>query len=317
MNSTNLSSLIWSTADDVLRGVFKPSEYGRIILPFVVFRRLDCVLEPKKDEILELQEKYKDLIQDTSPVIQSQIGLPFFNNSKFDFARLKSDPNNIRMSFDNYVHGFSRNVFDIIESFSVGPFVEKLEKHERLYMLIDKFTQIDLYPSSVDNHQMGTVYEELLRKFSEMSNEERGDHFTPRDIVKLLVSFVFGGAKEDLEGEGEIRSVYVPCYGPGGMLTIGKEWIHQKINESLKINLYGQELNDTTYANCKSDLLMLGENPEIIYGPCSSISDIVFRGRHLLHHYQSAVWVTGKKKDLGLRKLDTSGRFAVGTSEFR
>ncbi len=315
MNHSDLSTLIWSIADDVLRGVFKPSEYGRIILPFVVFRRLDCVLEPKKDEILELHKKYKDQIQDTSPVIQSEIGLPFFNYSKFDLARLKSDPNNIRINFDNYVHGFSRNVFDIIENFSVGPFVEKLEKHDRLYMLIDKFTQISLHPSFVDNHQMGTVYEELLRKFSEMSNEESGDHFTPRDIVKLLVSFVFGGAKEDLEGKGKIRSVYDPCCGTGGMLTIGKEWIHQNINESLKINLYGQELNDTTYAICKSDLLMLGENPENIHGPCSSISDDRLQGQKFDYMITNPPFGVSWKSEKGFvleEMKDPNGRFAVG-----
>ena len=315
MNATNLSSLIWSTADDVLRGVFKPSEYGRIILPFVVFRRLDCVLEPRKDEIFSLHEEYKNVLHDTSPVIRKQIGLRFFNVSKFDLARLKSDPTNIRMNFDNYVHGYSRNVYDIIENFSVGPLVEKLEKHNRLYMLIDKFTQIDLHPSSVDNHQMGTVYEELLRRFSEMSNEESGDHFTPRDIVKLLVSFVFGGSRKDLEGEGKIRSVYDPCCGTGGMLTIGREWIHQNINENVKINLYGQELNDVTYAICKSDLLMLGENPENIHGPCSSISDDRLRGQkfdYMITNPPFGVsWKSEKDIVLGEMK-DPNGRFFVG-----
>lgn len=315
MNHSDLSSLIWSSADDVLRGVFKPSEYGRIILPFVVFRRLDCVLEPRKDEVLALHKKFKDDLQDTSPVIQSQIEQQFFNVSKFDLARLKSDPTNIRMNFDNYVHGYSRNVFDIIENFSVGPLVEKLEKHNRLYMLIDKFTQIDLHPSSVDNHQMGTIYEELLRRFSEMSNEESGDHFTPRDIVKLLVSFVFGGSRKELEGEGKIRSVYDPCCGTGGMLTISREWIHQNINKNVKINLYGQELNDTTYAICKSDLLMLGENPGNIHGPCSSISDDRLPGQTFDYMITNPPFGVSWKseKDFVLAEMkDPNGRFFIG-----
>jgi type I restriction enzyme M protein len=245
--STNLSSLIWSSADDVLRGLFKPSEYGRVILPFVVMRRLDCVLEPKKDEVYELYTKYKDQLDDPSPVILRQVGLPFFNTSKFDLSRIKSDPTNVLMNFDNYVLGYSKNVTDIIENFSMDPLIKKLHKNKRLYLLIDKFTEFDLHPNKIDNHQMGSVYEELLRKFSEMSNEESGDHFTPRDIVKLLVSFVFGGDKEDLQGEGNIRSVFDPCCGTGGMLTIGKEWVHENINPNLKIDLYGQELNDVTY----------------------------------------------------------------------
>ena len=186
--NTNLPSLIWSVANNVLRGVFKPNEYGRIILPFVAFRRLDCVLGSKKDGIYELHEKYKNQLQDTSPIIQSQVRLSFFNVSRFDFVHLKSDSNNIRMNFDNYVHGYSRNVYDIIENFSVDTFVDKLEKHNRLYILIDKYTQIDLHPSSVDNHQMGTVYEELLRRFSEMSNEENDNHFTPLRSLEEITS---------------------------------------------------------------------------------------------------------------------------------
>ena len=138
---------------------------------------------------------------------------------------------------------------------------------------LNKFTEFNFHPSKIDNHQMGSIYEELLRRFSEMSNEESGDHFTPRDVVKLLVKFVFGGDIEDLSGEGKIRSIYDPCCGTGGMLTIGKEWIQQNVNPNLKINLYGQELNDVTYAICKSDLLMTNENPENIHGPSSSISD--------------------------------------------
>ena len=316
MNKTNLSSLIWSAADDALRNVFKPSEYGRIILPFVVFRRLDCILEPKKDETFRLNEEYKDKLQDPSPVIQSRIDSTFFNVSRFDLMRLKSDPDNIRMNFDNYIYGYSKNVYDIIENFSVGPLADKLDKHNRLYLLIDKFTQFDLHPSVIDNHRMGTVYEELLRRFSEMSNEESGNHFTPRDIVKLLVSFVFGGAKEDLVGEGKIRSVFDPCCGTGGMLTIGKEWIHRNINPDLKINLYGQELNDHTYSICKSDLLMLGENPDNIHGPCSSISDDRLEGRKFDYMITNPPFGVSWKSDKSFvleEKKDPNGRFSVGT----
>jgi type I restriction enzyme M protein len=315
-NTTNLSSLIWSSADDVLRGLFKPSEYGRVILPFVVMRRLDCVLEPKKDEVFELYTKYKDQLSDPTPVILRQVGYPFFNSSKFDLSRIKSDPNNVLMNFNNYIQGYSKNVLDIIENFSINPLVEKLQKNKRLYLLIDKFTEFDLHPNKIDNHQMGSVYEELLRKFSEMSNEESGDHFTPRDVVKLLVAFVFGGDRKDLQGEGKIRSVFDPCCGTGGLLTIGKEWIHENINPNLKVDLYGQELNDVTYSICKSDLLMMDQNPENIHGPCSSISDDRLQGRkfdYMITNPPFGVSWKSEEEFVNEEAKDPNGRFFVGT----
>jgi type I restriction enzyme M protein len=314
-NTTNLSSLIWSSADDVLRGIFKPSEYGRIILPFVVLRRLDCVLEPKKDETYDLYESYKEKITDPSPIIKKQIGLPFFNRSRYDLSRIKSDPTNVLINFNNYIQGYSQNVFDIIENFQINPLVEKLQKNKRLYLLIDKFTEFDLHPDIVDNHHMGSVYEELLRKFSEMTNEESGDHFTPRDIVKLLVSLVFSGDEKNLQGDGKIRSVFDPCCGTGGLLTIGKEWVHDNINPNLKIELYGQELNDSTYAICKSDLLMLGENPENIHGPCSSISEDRLQGKkfdYMITNPPFGVSWKSEKEFVQNEAKDINGRFSVG-----
>ena len=313
---TNLSSLTWSSADDVLRGLFKPSEYGRVILPFVVMRRLDCVLEPKKDEVYELYNKFKDKLSDPSPVILKKVGLRFFNTSKFDLSRIKSDPTNVLMNFNNYVQGYSKNVFDIIENFLITPLVEKLHKNNRLYDLINKFTEFDLHTDKIDNHQMGSVYEELLRKFSEMSNEESGDHFTPRDVVKLLVSFVFGGDKEDLQGEGKIRSVFDPCCGTGGMLTIGKKWVLENINPNLKIDLYGQELNDVTYSICKSDLLMMDENTENIQGPTSSISDDRHQSRKFDYMITNPPFGVSWKSEVEFVKEETkdpNGRFFVGT----
>ena len=316
MNYTNISSLVWSSADDVLRGVFKPHEYGRIILPFVVLRRLDCVLEPVKDEIFDLYEQYKDTLDDPSPVVESKIRIPFYNRSRYDLVRLKSDPGNIEMNFYDYINGYSRNVLDIIENFSIGPLVKKLHNNNRLYQLIDKFTEIDLHPSVIDNYQMGLVYEELLRRFSEMSNEESGDHYTPRDVVKLLVAFVFGGAGEDLQGKGKIRSVYDPCCGTGGMLTIGKNWILENVNPSIEIDLYGQELNDVTYSICKSDFLMFGENPENIYGPCSSFSDDRVSERefdYMIANPPYGVSWKSEKEFIDEESKEPNGRFSIGT----
>ncbi len=316
MDKQNLSSLIWSTADDILRGLFKPSEYGRIILPFVVLRRLDCVLDPQKDKAFELHEKYKNKLKDFNQVIQSELKLPFFNTSKFDLLRIKSDPNNVYKNFNNYIQGYSKNVLDIIENFQIDPLVTKLNKNKKLYLLIDKFTEFDLHPDKVDNHMMGSLYEELLRKFSEMSNEESGDHFTPRDIVKLLVSLVFGGDKENLKGEDKIRSIYDPCCGTGGMLTIGKEWIHENINKKLKVELFGQELNDVTYAICKSDFLMADENPENIKGPLSSLSEDGHQDRKFDYMITNPPFGVSWKSEEDFVKneaKDINGRFSVGT----
>lgn len=315
-SSTNLSALIWSSADDVLRNLFKPSEYGRVILPFVVMRRLDCVLEPKKDEVYKLHNEYKGRLDHISRVILHQIGLPFFNTSQFDLSRIKSDPGNVLKNFDNYLQGYSQNVRDIIEKFSIDPLIEKLDKNNRLYLLIDKFTEFDLHPDKIDNHQMGSVYEELLRNFSEKSNEESGDHFTPRDVVKLLVSFVLGGDKKSLKGSGKIRSIFDPCCGTGGMLTVGKEWVLENINPKLKIDLYGQELNDVTYAICKSDLLMMDENPENIKGPHSSLSEDDYQGRtfdYMLTNPPFGVSWKPDKAFIDEESKDPNGRFFVGT----
>ena len=312
----SISSLIWNAADDELRGLFKPHEYGSVILPFVVLRRLDCTLESNKDEIYNLYEKYKDDLDDPSPIIKDKIKLSYFNTSKYDLSRLKSDPQNIMVTFSNYINGYSDNVHDILENFDLTKHVEKLNKHNRLYKIIDKFTEVNLHPDKVSNHEMGSIYEELLRKFSEQHNEESGDHFTPRDIVKLLVSLVFEGDKESLQGTGKIRSIYDPCCGTGGMLTIGKEWIHENINSKLKINLYGQELNDTTYAICKSDFLITGEDPENIRGPKSSLSEDQFQGQkydYMIVNPPFGVSWKSEKEFVENEKGDPNGRFFVGT----
>jgi|TARA_B110000240_G_scaffold91578_1_gene104052 type I restriction enzyme M protein len=183
-NHNEISSFVWNVCDDVLRGLFKQHEYGDVILPFLVLRRLDCVIEPKKDEIIELYNELKDEV-DPTPIIKKQTGLKFFNHSNYDLQRLKGDLNGLKVNFPNYISGFSQNVFEILENFQLEKPVEKLLKNNKLYLLIDKFTEIDLHPNKVDNHTMGQVFEELLRKFSEMSNETSGEHYTPRDVVKL------------------------------------------------------------------------------------------------------------------------------------
>ena len=311
----NLSSIIWNAPDDVLRGLFKPHEYGRIILPFAVLRRLDCVIEKKKDEVISLHNQYKNKIDDLSSLITKKIKLPFYNFSKFDLSRIKSDPQNTLINFENYKNSFSNNVSQIIKYFEIDPLIQKINREGRLHLLISKFTEIDLHPKVIDNHKMGSIYEELLRKFSEMTNEESGDHFTPRDIVNLIVKLLFEGDKENLKGDNKIRSIYDPCCGTGGMLTIGKERILTKINSKIKIDLFGQELNDISYAICKSDLLMLNENVENIQGPNSTLSKDKFKNRKFDYLISNPPFGQSWKSDREFIKAEYengNGRFVKG-----
>lgn len=313
-NFNQISSFIWSVCDDVLRGLFKPHEYGDVILPFTVLRRLDCVLEPHKDEVFNIYEKYKT-DTDPTPIIKNRINTTFFNHSKYDLNRLKSDPQNIFINFQNYLGGFSDNVVEIIENFQLEKPVEKLNKNNRLFQLIDKFTEIDLHPDKITNRDMGLIFEELLRKFSEMSNETSGEHYTPRDVVRLLVSLVFTEDKEDLQGEGKVRSIFDPCCGTGGMLIIGKEYVHQNINDKIKLRLVGQELNPQTYSICKSDMLITNEDPDNIKLG-SSLSEDEFQGKkfdYLITNPPFGVSWKSEKEFIENEKQNPFGRFTVGT----
>ena len=315
-NYNEISSFIWNVCDDVLRGVFKQHEYGDVILPFTVLRRLDCVLEPNKDEVYTLYEEYKTKVEDPTPIILNKINTTFYNRSKYDLNRLKSDPQNVNMNFQNYLGGFSDNVLEIIENFQLDKPVEKLIKNNRLFILVDKLSEIDLHPDKVSNRDMGLIFEELLRKFSEMSNETSGEHYTPRDVVRLLVSMVFTEDKDQLQGEGKVRSIFDPCCGSGGMLTIGKEYIHQNINDKLQLRLCGQELQDQTYSICKSDMLITGENPNNIRGPVSSLSEDQFQGDkfdYMITNPPFGVSWKSEKEFVLNEKSNPLGRFTVGT----
>lgn len=315
-NHQEISSFIWRVCDDELRGLFKPHEYGDIILPFVVLRRLDCLIEPHKDEVVK---QYNELLQsgidDPTPIIKKKTGLNFFNYSPYDLTRLKSDPNGLKINFPNYLNGYSDNVHQILENFQLDKPVEKLIKNKKLYSLIDKFTEVDLHPNKVDNHTMGSIFEELLRKFSEMSNETSGEHYTPRDVVKLLVSMVFSGDDENLKGEGIIRSIFDPCCGTGGMLTIGKEWVNENISEDVMFQLYGQELNPQTFSICKSDFLITGEDPERIKLG-SSLSNDQHEGRkfdYMITNPPFGVSWKSEKNFIEEESKNSMGRFSVGT----
>lgn len=315
-NHQEISSFIWRVCDDELRGLFKPHEYGDIILPFVVLRRLDCLIEPHKDEVVK---QYNELLQsgidDPTPIIRKKTGLNFFNYSPYDLTRLKSDPNGLKINFPNYLNGYSDNVHQILENFQLDKPVEKLIKNKKLYSLIDKFTEVDLHPDKIDNHTMGSIFEELLRKFSEMSNETSGEHYTPRDIVKLLVSLVFSGDEDNLKGEGIIRSIFDPCCGTGGMITIGKEWVNENISNDVMFQLYGQELNPQTFSICKSDFLITGEDPERIKLG-SSLSNDQHEGRkfdYMITNPPFGVSWKSEQSYINEESKNPLGRFSVGT----
>ncbi|RKU28601.1 restriction endonuclease subunit M [Candidatus Poribacteria bacterium] len=317
-NYQELANLVWNVADDVLRGLFKPHEYGDITLPFLVLRRLDCILDEdnRKEKAIETYNKYnKKVPDDRLPlIILNSIRSKFYNISQYDLSRLKDDPNNIDQNFENYIRGFSQEVQDIIENFNLDRFIERLHKNNRLYSFCDKFTEVDLHPKKVDNHTMGQVFEELLRRFSEMSNETSGEHYTPRDVVRLLVSLLFAEQTDDLKGQGIVRSIFDPCCGTGGMLTIGKEYFKEHINPNATIRLLGQELNAQSYATCKSDMLITEEDPDNIRLG-SSLSNDQFQGDRFDYMITNPPFGVSWKADEEVVKTEAQnpqGRFSAG-----
>ena len=318
-NYQELANLVWNVADDVLRGLFKPYEYGDVTLPFLVLRRLDCILDEngRKEKAINTYNQYNGKVPEDQlpPIILRATNTSFYNTSQYDLSRLKADPNNIHLNFENYLNGFSKDVRDIIENFNLDGFIERLHKNNRLFIFCDKFTEVDLHPDKVDNHTMGQVFEELLRRFSEMSNETSGEHYTPRDVVRLLVSLLFAEHREDLQGQGVIRSIFDPCCGTGGMLTTGKEYFREQINPDAGIRLLGQELNAQTYAICKSDMLITGEDPDNIrHG--SSLSEDQFQGQRFDYMITNPPFGVSWKSDEGAVKAEAqnvNGRFSAGT----
>jgi type I restriction enzyme M protein len=316
-NHSDISSFIWNVCDDVLRGLFKQHEYGDVILPFLVLRRLDCVLDGKKEDIIKIHQEYKDKFEDTSKIIHSKLNLKFSNYSRYDLNRLKQEPNKLSDNFYDYLSSFSTNVLDIIQNFGLQKHIDKLDSNDKLYILVEKFTEVDLHPDVVDNHTMGQIFEELLRKFSEMSNETSGEHYTPRDVVRLLVSLVFSQDTDKLSQPNKILSIYDPCCGTGGMLTIGKEWLQKNINEKIDVNLFGQELNPQTYSICKSDFLITDEQPDNIKLGSTLTNDQYSEGSRKFDYMITnppfgVSWKSEQKKIVNESK-EGNGRFSVGT----
>ena len=265
MYQQNLSSFIWSVAD-LLRGDYKQSEYGKVILPFTVLRRLDCVLESTKEAVLAEQSTRLAAGLNPEPFMLRKSGQFFYNSSPLDLKKLMGDQMHIGENLRSYLQAFSPAVRDIFESFEFHTQIDKLAKSGLLYMVTEKFANIDLHPDAVTNAEMGAVFEELIRKFAELSNETAGEHFTPREVIRLMVNLLFIEDDQALTKPGVVRSLYDPTAGTGGMLSVAGEHL-SSLNPDARLVMYGQELNPESYAICKADMLIKGQDiANIIFG---------------------------------------------------
>ncbi|MBM2621059.1 SAM-dependent DNA methyltransferase [Actinoplanes sp. LDG1-06] len=261
-----LANFIWSVAD-LLRGDYKQSEYGRVILPLTVLRRLDWVLEPTKDEVLARNESLTAAgVKNVDPVLRKVAGLGFYNISPLNFRALTADQDHVATNLRSYIGGFSPGAVDVLEKYGFDAQITRLDEAGLLYQVVSKFVEIDLRPETVSNHQMGYLFEELVRKFSEISNETAGEHFTPREVIKLMVNLLLAPDEEDLVTPGIVRKIYDPACGTGGMLSEAQDHIEAH-NSHATVEVYGQELNGETYAICRSDMMMKGGDPnKIVFG---------------------------------------------------
>jgi type I restriction enzyme M protein len=265
MSDPNLSSFIWSVAD-LLRGDYKQSEYGKVILPFTVLRRLDCVLEATKAAVLAEKEKREKAGLNPEPFLLRVCGQLFYNTSPLDLKKLMGDQDHIGENLRAYMQAFSPAVRDIFEHFQFYTQIDRLAKAGLLYQVTEKFANIDLHPSTISNAQMGTVFEELIRKFAELSNETAGEHWTPREVIRLMVNLLFIEDDDALTKPGVVRSIYDPTLGTGGMVSTAEDHL-LTLNPSARLVMYGQELNPESYAICKADMLIKGQDiANIIFG---------------------------------------------------
>jgi type I restriction enzyme M protein len=267
MNYSEIVSFIWGVAD-LIRDTFKRGKYQDIILPFTVLRRLDCVLAPTKEKVLAKQaELTKKGLKDQDAQLRKASGFAFYNTSRYDFERIAADAPHVASNLRNYIAGFSPNMREVVERFDLDNTISKLDEAGLIFKVVERFKNVDLHPDVIDNPTMGTIFEELLRKFNEALNENPGEHFTPRDVVHLMVDLMLAGDSKKMKGEGVVRTIYDPCCGSGGMLMIAKEHItlgwreggeilRAPINADAEIHLFGQEVNPETWAVSKSDLFM-------------------------------------------------------------
>lgn len=314
-------SFVWKITDDVLRDTFKKNEIGDVILPFVVIRRIDCILKPYNETVRKNYEQFKDKIADQNlekVLFKAAGGKKFYNTSKHTLVTLLDDARNCEINFKNYLNGFNKEVRDILTNFQFDKVVAKLIRNGLLYQMIQEICELDFSPEKIDNHDMGYIFEELIRISNENSNETAGEHFTPRDVIRLMSAILFTPDKDILNRSGIIRTIYDPACGTGGMVNVGKNYILENIctdGNVPTIRTYGQELNEQSYAIAKSEALITGENADNIKLGNSFTQDQFKTNRF---HYIMAnppYGVTWKKdQDFILNEsLNPDGRFYAGT----
>lgn len=259
-NVKESANFIWSIAD-LLRGDYKQSDYGKVILPLTVLRRLDCVLEKKKEKVLEKFQQAKTMkIKNFEEILNKASGYKFHNRSKYDFDKLVADPNNVAANLRNYINGFSEQAQEIIEQFDFDNQISKMDDANLLFMVVKRFQEIDLHPEKISSMEMGYMFEELIRKFAEISNETAGEHFTPREVIRLMIDLLFLNDRDILTKKGIVKTIYDCCAGTGGMLSVAEEYLSE-LNPDARLEVFGQELNPESYAICKSDMLIKGQTP--------------------------------------------------------
>ena len=253
---SHFANLIWQIAD-LLRGPYRPPQYERVMLPMTVLRRFDCVLAPTKDKVLaeEKRRRSKFTGEALDSLLNRAAGQRFHNHSPLDFSRLKGDPDNIDKHLVSYVNGFSSNVRDIFEFFEFENEIERMRDANILYLVVSKFADIDLHPDEVPNEQMGMIFENLIRRFNELANETAGDHFTPREVIRLMVSILFIEDNNLLSKAGTIRKLLDPACGTGGMLAEAQNYLREH-HGGARLFVYGQDYNKRAYATAASDMLM-------------------------------------------------------------
>ena len=276
MPTTN-AAFIWSIANK-LRGPYQPNQYGDVILPFTILRRLDAILAPTKAEVLTEYARLQDSGIDPFVVLRSKFGLPFFNTSVWDFGKLAADPAGLADNLIDYIEGFSPNIRDVFDGYKLPELIDDLDKKDRLFLIIKDFANVDLHPDRVSGHDMGYIFEELIRKFAESNNAQAGDHFTPREVISLMVDLLYADKDLELTAPGIVRTIYDPAAGTGGMLSVAYDHLVE-MNPDAKPVLYGQEVNPRSYAMCKSDMVIKGQGVDNIYNG-DTLTDDGFHGEH-------------------------------------
>ena len=322
MSYGQIVSFIWSIAD-LIRDSFRRGEYQNVILPLTVLRRLDCVLAPTKKRVLETNAKLHGKLENLDPQLRKASGFAFYNTSRYDFEKLLADAPNLAANLRNYIAGFSENMRDVLEKFDFDNTIRRLAEAGLLFQVLERFKNVDLHPDSVPNPMMGTIFEELIRKFNEALNENPGEHFTPRDVVHLMADLLLAGDEQHIAKRGVAITIYDPCCGSGGMLTITKDHIigspdSSGINSSADVHLFGQEVNPSTFAVSKSDLFMKssdGRDAEnILFG--STLSN----DRHADRLFDYLIanppygkdWKRDKEAVEEEHERGTAGRFSAG-----